>query len=197
MSRYMGPVLKRCEALGIEPQVLGIDKESKQRKHDRRMKKVSEYGMQLKEKQKVKFVYGVQEKQFRTIFQRASKMKGQAGENLLKLLELRMDNIVYRLGLAATRKEARQMVVHGHFTLNGKKHDIPSTALKVGDVIEVKEKSKSLPRFKENVETHPLGLVSWLSVDYDKMKGTVAEEPKREELDLPVQEHLIVELYSK
>ncbi|NLM05633.1 MAG: 30S ribosomal protein S4 [Tissierellia bacterium] len=197
MARYLGPILKRAESLGVQTQVLGVNKESRRRKKQMRQRKVSEYGLQLKEKQKAKFVYGLQEKQFRNLFARANKMKGQAGENLLKLLELRMDNIVYRLGFASTRKEARQMCVHGHFTVNGKKHNIPSTALAVGDVIEVKERSRSHAKIKENIESRPVGIVSWLNVDYDKMKGTVLEEPKREELDLPIEEHLIVELYSK
>lgn len=197
MARYLGPILKRSESLGIQPQLLGINKESKQRKKVNRNKKVSEYGLQLKEKQKAKFVYGVQERQFRTLYRRATKMKGQAGENLLKLLELRMDNIVYRLGFASSRREARQMVVHGHFTVNGKHHDIPSTSLAVGDVIQVKEKSRDHGKLRDNVESHPVGIVSWLNVDYDNYKGTVQEEPKREELDLPIEEHLIVELYSK
>lgn len=196
MARYRGPVLKRCEKVGLTPQMLGVDKESIRRK-DRRQKKLSEYGIQLKEKQKAKFFYGLQEKQFRAFFNRASKMKGQAGENLLKLLELRMDNVVYRLGFSSTRREARQMVVHGHFKLNGYKHDIPSAVLSVGDVIEVKEKSKKHPRIVDNIEARSLGVPEWLELDSENKKGKIIAEPRREDLDLPIEERFIVEHYSR
>lgn len=196
MARYRGPVLKRCASLGLSPEAVGVFKESNRRK-EKRQKKLSEYGTQLREKQKAKFFYGMQEKQFRAFFDRAAKMPGQTGENLARLLELRMDNIVYRLGFASTRKEARQMVVHGHFLLNGKSHDVPSMCLKVGDVIEVKEASKNHPRIKDNIAARSLGVVRWLSVDPDAMKGTVVENPIRELLDFELEERLIVEFYSK
>ncbi len=195
MARYRGPVLKRCSSLGLSPQAVGVFKESN-RRNDKRQKKLSEYGTQLREKQKAKFFYGMQEKQFRSFFNRAAKMPGQAGENLHRLLELRMDNIVYRLGFAATRREARQMVVHGHFLLNGKSHDVPSTCLKIGDVVEVREKSKNHPRIKECV-SKSIGAVRWLSFDPEAMKGTVVENPIRELLDFELEERLIVEFYSK
>lgn len=196
MARYRGPVLKKCDALGLTPQSVGVFKESKKRK-DKRQKKLSEYGTQLIEKQKAKFFYGMSEKQFRKFYDRAAKMPGQTGENLSKLLELRTDNVVYRLGFAATRREARQMVVHGHFLLNGHKHDIPSACLKVGDVIEVKESSRNHPRIKENIAAKELGVVEWLSLDADAMKGTIVQEPIRDLLDIELEERLIVEFYSK
>lgn len=196
MARYRGPVLKRCASLGLTPEQMGMSKSSNRRK-DKRQKKLSEYGTQLREKQKAKFFYGMQEKQFRAFFDRAAKMPGQTGENLARLLELRMDNIVYRLGFAATRKEARQMVVHGHFLVNGSAHDIPSMCLKPGDVVEVRENSKGHPRIKDNLAARSLGVVRWLSVDPDAMKGTVVENPIRELLDFELEERLIVEFYSK
>lgn len=162
--------------------------------HGQGRKKVSEYGLQLREKQKAKRFYGILEKQFRKIYATADKMQGKSGENLLQLLELRLDNVVYRLGFAASRAEARQLVTHGHFTLNGKKGDIPSMFLKQGDVIAVKDKSKSSVKFKDMAEGT---LPKWLSMDYENLKGTVVQIPEREDVDLEVQERLIVELYSK
>jgi small subunit ribosomal protein S4 len=162
------------------------------------MRKLSEYGMQLKEKQKVKFIYGVLEKQFRNYYKKADNMTGITGENLLQLLELRLDNVVYRLGLGRTRKEARQIVRHNLVTLNGKKVNIPSLQVKVGDVIEVKESKKDIQRFKDVLEVTGSRIVpEWLSADQESLKGSVNALPKREQLDLPVNETLIVELYSK
>ena len=196
MAREIGPVLKRCRYLGIEPSVLGVSKKPSRRK--RVMKKSSEYGLQLKEKQKVKFIYGVLEKQFRTYYKRAESMKGISGENLLMLLELRLDNAVYRLGLGRTRKEARQIVRHNLILVNGKKVNIPSYQLKVGDVIEVKENKKDLQRFKNVLEVTSSRIVpQWLSADQDNLKGSVNNLPSRESIEYPVNEMLIVELYSK
>jgi small subunit ribosomal protein S4 len=196
MARDMSPILKRCRYLGIEPAVLGSSKKASKRK--RNMRKLSEYGMQLKEKQKVKFIYGVLEKQFRNYYKKADLMTGITGENLLQLLELRLDNVVYRLGLGRTRKEARQIVRHNLVTLNGKKVNIPSLQVKVGDVIEVKETRKDIQRFKDVLEVTGSRVVpEWLSADQEALKGTVNALPKREQLDLPVNETLIVELYSK
>lgn len=196
MARDMGPILKRCRYLGIEPSVLGSSKKASRRK--RNMRKLSEYGVQLKEKQKVKFIYGVLEKQFRNYYEKAEKMHGIAGENLLMLLELRLDNVVYRLGYGRTRKEARQIVRHNLITINGKKANIPSQQVKVGDVIEVKETKKDLQRFKDVLDVTASRIVpEWLSADHDSLKGSVNALPKREQLDLPVNETLIVELYSK
>ena len=189
------PILKRCRSLDLDPSYLGIEKKSK-RAPKRSNKKMSEYGIQLREKQRAKFIYGVLEKQFRNTFNKASKMKGKAGENLLILLERRLDNVVFRLGLVATRREARQMVTHGHFTVNGKKVDIPSYTVKAGDVIAVKEKSASIAKFKE-VREMLIVPPAWLSVDADKLEGKVLALPTREEIDTPIEEHLIVELYSK
>ena len=196
MAREIGPIIKRCRYLGIEPTVLGSAKKLGRRK--RNMRKLSEYGMQLKEKQKVKFIYGVLEKQFRNLYKKADKMAGITGENLLMLLELRLDNVVYRLGYGRTRKEARQIVRHNLVTLNGKKANIPSMTLKVGDVIEVKESKKDLQRFKNVLDVTSSRIVpEWLSADQESLKGSVTALPKREQLDLPVNETLIVELYSK
>jgi small subunit ribosomal protein S4 len=196
MARDMSPILKRCRYLGIEPAVLGSSKKASKRK--RNMRKLSEYGMQLKEKQKVKFIYGVLEKQFRNYYKKADLMTGITGENLLQLLELRLDNVVYRLGLGRTRKEARQIVRHNLVTLNGKKVNIPSLQVKIGDVIEVKESRKDIQRFKDVLEVTGSRVVpEWLSADQEALKGTVNALPKREQLDLPVNETLIVELYSK
>ncbi len=196
MARDMGPILKRCRYLGIEPSVLGSNKRASHRK--RQMRKLSEYGVQLKEKQKVKFIYGVLEKQFRNYYKKAEKMHGIAGENLLMLLEMRLDNVVYRLGYGRTRKEARQIVRHNLITVNGKKANIPSQQVKVGDVIEVKESKKDLQRFKDVLDVTASRIVpEWLSADHDSLKGSVNTLPKREQLDLPVNETLIVELYSK
>lgn len=196
MARDMGPVLKRCRYLGIDPIVLGVTKKPSRRK--RTMRKLSEYGIQLKEKQKVKFIYGVLEKQFRNYYKTADRMNGITGENLLKLLELRLDNVVYRLGLGRTRKEARQIVRHNLILVNGKKLNIPSYQVKVGDVIEVKENKKDLQRFKDvTAVTGSRVVPAWLSADAENLKGSVTTMPARDQLDLPVNETLIVELYSK
>lgn len=196
MAREIGPIIKRCRYLGIEPSILGSSKKLGKRK--RNMRKLSEYGVQLKEKQKVKFIYGVLEKQFRNLYKKADKMTGITGENLLMLLELRLDNVVYRLGYGRTRKEARQIVRHNLVTVNGKKTNIPSITLKVGDVIEIKENKKDLQRFKNVLDVTSSRIVpEWLSADQANLKGSVNALPKREQLDLPVNETLIVELYSK
>lgn len=196
MAKEMGPVLKRCRYLGIDPVVLGVTKKPSKRK--RVMRKLSEYGVQLKEKQKVKFIYGVLEKQFRNYYKKAENMNGIASENLLQLLELRLDNVVYRLGLGRTRKEARQIVRHNLIVVNGKKVNIPSYQVKAGDVIEVKESKKDLQRFKDVLEVTSSRLVpAWLSADQEALKGSVTTLPTREQLDLEVNETLIVELYSK
>ena len=196
MARDIGPIIKRCRYLGIEPSVLGSSKKLGNRK--RNMRKLSEYGVQLKEKQKVKFIYGVLEKQFRNYYKKADKMNGITGENLLQLLETRLDNVVFRLGYGRTRKEARQVVRHNLVTVNGKKANIPSIQVKVGDVIEIKETKKDIERFKQVLEVTSTRIVpEWLSADHDNLKGSVVTLPKREQLDLPVNETLIVELYSK
>lgn len=157
---------------------------------------MSDYGLQLREKQRAKFIYGVLEKQFRNTFEKASKKKGMAGENLLIMLESRLDNVVYRMGLAMTRRESRQLVTHGHYLVNGKKVDLPSYQVKPGDVIKVKEKSTSSPKFKE-IKEMTVGVPAWLSVDRDKLEGTVLAEPTRDQIDTPIEEHLIVEFYSR
>ena len=191
------PVLKRCRSLGLEPSYLGYDKKSN-RQLVRAKRKVSEYGMQLREKQKAKFIYGVLEKPFRNYYTKADLMKGQTGENLMILLERRLDNIVFRLGFARTRREARQVVDHKHVLVNGKCVNIPSYLVKAGDVIEIREKSKSLQRYKDIVEVTEGRLVpEWLDQDIEGLKGTVKSLPTREMIDVPVDEMLIVELYSK
>ena len=191
------PVLKRCRALGLEPAVLGYDKKSN-RQNQRIGKKVSEYGTQLREKQKAKFIYGVLEKPFRNYYEKADRMKGMTGENLMTMLESRLDNVVFRLGLARTRREARQVVGHKHVLVNGKKVNIPSYLVKAGDVIELTEKAKSLTRYKEIAEVTGGRLVpEWLDGDPTNFKGTVKNLPTREQIDVPVDEMLIVELYSK
>ena len=195
MATNRDPILKRCRSLDIDPGHLGIFKESK-RQPRRNMRKMSEYGLQLREKQRAKFIYGMQEKQFRNTFEKAAKKKGMTGENLLVMLESRLDNVVYRLGLAFTRREARQLVVHGHYTLNGKKVKSPGLQVKAGDVIKVKEKSQSSPKFKELKELQVV-VPSRLSADADKLEGKVVALPTRAEIDTPIEEHLIVELYSK
>ena len=192
------PILKRCKSLGISPAVMGIAKETKRDPNANKRKKVSEYGMQLKEKQKLKFIYGVLEKQFRHLFELAEKMEGQAGANLITLLESRLDNVVFRLGLANTRREARQIVNHGHITVNGQKVDIPSYLVTPGDVIAVREKSKNSVRIKEIVETNANRVVpKWLSMDKNTLTGKVITLAARDDIDYEVEEHLIVELYSK
>ena len=191
------PVLKRCRSLGMDPIYLGIDKKSN-RQLKRANRKMSEYGLQLREKQKAKFIYGVLEKPFRNYFEKAAQMKGMTGDNLMTILESRLDNVVFRLGLARTRKEARQIVDHKHVLVNGKQVNIPSYLIKAGDVIEIKEDKKSSTRYKEIVEVTGGRLVpEWLDVDAENLKGTVKELPNREAIDVPVDEMLIVELYSK
>ena len=191
------PVLKRCRTLGLDPVYLGIDKKSN-RKSGRANKKVSEYGLQLREKQKAKFIYGVLEKPFRNYFKRAEKMNGMTGDNLMILLELRLDNVIFRLGLARTRKEARQIVDHKHVLVNGKCVNIPSYLVNVGDSIEIKEKAKSSQRYKDILEVTGGRLVpEWLDADQDNLKGVVKAAPSRDMIDVPVNEMLIVELYSK
>ncbi len=198
MARDMGPVLKKCRSLGIEPAVIGIDKKSK-RNFVRAGKKVSEYGMQLREKQKAKFIYGVLEQPFRNNFEKAKKLKyGTTGENMMILLELRLDNVIFRLGYARTRREARQIVDHKHVLVNGKCVNIPSYIVKVGDVISISEKAKSTQRYKDVLEvTGGRTVASWLEADQENLTGTVKEIPTRDQIDVPVNEVLIVELYSK
>ena len=191
------PVLKRCRSLGMDPIYLGIDKKSN-RQLKRANKKMSEYGLQLREKQKAKFIYGVLEKPFRNYFEKAQRMSGMTGENLMIMLESRLDNVVFRMGMARTRREARQIVGHKHILVNGKCVNIPSYLIKAGDVIEIKENKKSSVRYKQILEVTAGRLVpEWLDVDADALKGTVKELPSREVIDVPVNEMLIVELYSK
>ena len=191
------PVLKRCRSLGLEPSYLGYDKKSK-RNLQRANRKVSEYGLQLREKQKAKFIYGVLEKPFRNYYKKADKMRGLTGLNLMTILESRLDNVVFRLGFARTRKEARQIVDHKFVTVNGKVENIPSYLVKAGDVIEIKESKKNIQRMKDIVEVAGGRIVpEWLDVDAEKLQGTVKELPTREQIDVPVNEMLIVELYSK
>ncbi len=191
------PVLKRCRSLGMDPIYLGIDKKSN-RQLKRANRKMSEYGLQLREKQKAKFIYGVLEKPFRNYFAKAQKMNGMTGDNLMILLESRLDNVVFRLGLARTRKEARQIVDHKHVLVNGKQVNIPSYLVKAGDVIEIKEKNKGSQRYKDILEVTGGRIVpDWLEADAENLKGTVKELPLREAIDVPVDEMLIVELYSK
>jgi len=193
------PVLKRCKALGLEPMVLGIHKKSKREvMAGQRPKKISEYGLQLREKQKAKFIYGVLEKPFRNYFAKATKQSGMAGENLLRLLESRLDNVIYRLGYGRTRSEARQIVGHKLIQVNGKCVNIPSYRVKAGDVITVREKSKDLQRFKDVLDVTSSRIVpEWLSADHANLTGTVINLPSRDQIDVPVDEMLIVELYSK
>lgn len=190
------PVLKRCRSLGLEPAYLGYDKKSN--RTARTGKKMSEYGLQLREKQKAKFIYGVLEKPFRNYYAKASRMNGQVGANLMILLECRLDNVLFRMGFGRTRKETRQIVDHKHVLVNGKSVNIPSYLVKAGDVIEIKEKFKSAQRYKDILEVTAGRLVpEWVEVDQEALKGTVKELPKREVIDVPVNEVLIVELYSK
>ncbi len=218
------PVLKKCRALGLDPSYLGVEKythtsdwkrevdgqkKNINKKLDRHVnesirslrnpnKKVSEYGMQLREKQKAKFIYGVLEKPFRNYYEKADRMKGMTGENLMVMLESRLDSVVFRMGFARTRREARQVVGHKHILVNGKKVNIPSYLVKAGDVIELTEKAKGLQRFKDIIEVTESRIVpDWMEVDYEAKKGTVKELPTREAIDVPVNEMLIVELYSK
>jgi len=207
MARYTGPVCRLCRREGMKLYLKGdkcfSDKCPVARRsyapgqHGQSRKKPTEYGLQLREKQKVKRFYGISESQMRKYFAMADKMKGITGENLLRLLELRLDNVVYRMGFASSRAEARQLVTHGHFLVNGAKVDIPSVILNVGDKIEVKEKSRSSEKFKELIENHSGNTVKWVDVDLDQLRGSIISEPTREDIDIPVEEHLIVELYSK
>lgn len=191
------PVLKRCRSLGLEPSYLGYDKKSN-REIKRGNKKMSEYGLQLREKQKAKFIYGVLEKPFHNYYEKADRMKGMTGTNLMTMLESRLDNVIFRMGFARTRKEARQVVDHKFVSVNGKPVNIPSYLVKAGDVIEIREKNKGLQRMKDITEATGGRLVpDWLDVDAEKLQGTVKELPSREQIDVPVDEMLIVELYSK
>jgi len=191
------PVLKRCRSLDLDPTFLGYDKKSRRQKNRGRGKK-SEYALQLQEKQKAKFIYGVLEKPFRNYYEKADRMKGMTGENLMTILESRLDNVVFRMGFARTRREARQVVDHKMFLVNGKQVNIPSYLVKAGDVIEVREKSKNIQRFKDITEvTAGRTTPEWVDVDAESLKGTVKELPNREQIDVPVDEMLIVELYSK
>ena len=200
MAKNMQPIAKRCKALGISPAEMGYAKKETNRNPGGQMrKKKSEYGIQLNEKQKVKFIYGILEKQFRDYYEMAAAAPGKTGDNLLIFVERRLDNVVYRMGFAMTRRQARQLVNHAHFTVNGKKVNIPSYLVRVGDVIEVKETSRSSVKFKRLLgEDAPVVLVpQWLDRQKDALKGTVSRLPVREDVDMPIEEHLIVELYSK
>ena len=200
MAKNMQPIAKRCKALGISPTVMGYSKKETNRNPGGQMrKKQSEYAMQLNEKQKVKFVYGIMEKQFRGYYEKAEKMQGKTGENLLITIERRLDNVVYRLGFAMTRREARQLVNHAHFTVNGKKVNIPSYLVKPGDVIEVKESSRSSSKFKRLLGEDAIQVTvpQWLDREKNALTGTVVKMPERADIDMPIEEHLIVELYSK
>ena len=200
MAKNMQPIAKRCRALGISPATMGYAKKESNRNPGGQMRrKKSEYATQLSEKQKVKFVYGIMEKQFRMYYEKAARMTGKTGENLLVLVERRLDNVVYRLGFAMTRREARQLVNHGHFTVNGKRVNITSYLVKEGDVIEVAEKSRASVKFKRLTgEDAPTVLLpQWLEREKNSLKGTVTKLPVRADVDMPIEEHLIVELYSK
>jgi small subunit ribosomal protein S4 len=208
MGRYTGPKWRIARRLGVNIYV-GEEKSQKGKsildrrpyppgQHGRSRRKISYYGRQLMEKQKVKYYYGIRERQFRRFYQMAERMRGQTGENLLKLLEGKLDNVVYKLGFGKSHRHARQLVVHGHILVNGRKVDRPSYLVKPGDVIEVKEKSKSIPQIKEGMElAQRRGIPSWLELDAENFKGVVKAEPTRDEIEIPIEEHLIVELYSK
>ena len=198
MAKNMQPYLKRCRTLGISPATMGVNKESNRNPGPQRRSKKSEYALQLTEKQKVKFIYGVLEKQFRSYYEKAARMKGNTGDELMTLLERRLDNVVYRLGLASTRREARQLVNHGHFTVNGRRVNIPSFQVKPGMVIAPKESSRNLEKIKANVEANSFRQAPrWLEYDAANMIAKVVAVPTREDIDMPIEEHLIVELYSK
>ena len=199
MAKNMQPYLKRCRTLGISPAVMGVNKESNRNPGPQRRPKKSEYALQLTEKQKVKFVYGVLEKQFRAYYEKAARMKGNTGDELMTLLERRLDNVVFRLGLAATRREARQLVYHGHFTINGKRVNIPSYLVREGEVIAVCDKSRSSAKFKKMVEDDRfVAAPKWLEKNKNApLEGRVIAMPQRDDIDFDVAEHLIVELYSK
>lgn len=197
MAKNMQPVLKRCRTLGIEPSVMGVDKSSN-RNPVRRRKKQSEYGIQLNEKQKVRFIYGVLEKQFAKYYVKATKMNGVTGECLLQILESRLDNVIYRMGLANTRREARQIVNHGHVTINGKRVDIPSYLVKPGEVISLRESSRNAERMKDIVERNSSRLVpKWIDMNKETLEAKIIALADREDIEFPVEEHLIVEYYSK
>lgn len=192
------PILKRCKSLGISPAVMGIAKETKRDPNANKRKKVSEYGMQLKEKQKLKFIYGVLEKQFHGYFEKAKAMPGITGENLMRILESRLDSVIFRLGFARTRKEARQIVTHGHIMVNGRRVDVPSYRVKAGDVVSVAPKSKELLVIKSALVSNArFEVPAWLEVDIEKLQGNVLALPQRDQIDLDINEQLIVELYSK
>ena len=200
MARNMQPIAKRCKALGISPAVMGYATKTTERNTKGQMRrKQSEYGLQLNEKQKVKFVYGVLEKQFRAYYEKAAAAEGVTGEVLLSTLERRLDNVVFRMGFALTRREARQLVSHGHFTVNGKVCDIPSFLIKAGDVVDVKERRRSSVKFKRFLGEDAIVVTTptWIERDKENLKGTVTRLPERADIDFPVEEHLIVELYSK
>ena len=198
MAKNTQPVLKRCRTLGVSPAAMGYSKQSNRNPGGKRRTKKSEYGTQLTEKQKVKFVYGIQEKQFRNYYDKAARAEGNTGEILLSLIERRLDNVVYRLGFASTRREARQLVNHGHYTVNGKRVNIPSYMVKVGDVIAVCEKSSSNNRFKKMKEDNAfVAAPKWLDRDTNNLQGKVIALPARDDIDFEIAEHLIVELYSK
>ncbi|MBQ1943421.1 MAG: 30S ribosomal protein S4 [Ruminococcus sp.] len=198
MAKNTQPSLKRCRTLGVSPAAMGYNKSSNKNPGGQRRTKKSEYGLQLQEKQKVKFVYGILEKQFRSYYEKADRAGGNTGENLLVLIERRLDNVVYRLGYASTRREARQLVNHGHFTVNGKRVNIPSYLVRVGDVIAVCEKSQSATRFKMMKEADAfVAAPKWLDRDKNTLQGTVIAMPARDDIDFEIKEHLIVELYSK
>ena len=199
MAKNMQPIAKRCRALGISPAVMGYSKKTSNRNPGGKMRrKKSEYSMQLTEKQKVKFIYGIMEKQFRAYYEKAEKAEGKTGAVLLTLIERRLDNVIFRLGLAATRREARQLVTHGHFTVNGKKVDVPSYRIKPGDVVAVSETSKKSPKFAQIIEqTNGRIVPLWLDVNKEAMTAKVTREFNRDELDYEIAEHLIIELYSK
>ena len=198
MAKNMQPVLKRCRTLGVSPAAMGYSKTSNKNPGGQRRAKKSEYAMQLTEKQKVKFVYGKQERQFRCYYEKASRAEGNTGEVLLSMLERRLDNVVYRLGYASTRREARQLVNHGHFTVNGKRVNIPSFLVKVGDLVAVCEASVSKPRFKKMKEDDAfVAAPKWLDRDKNTLQGKVVAIPTKEDIDFEIAEHLIVELYSK
>jgi small subunit ribosomal protein S4 len=198
MAKNMQPILKRCRTLGIEPSVMGVDKKSNRNPGGNQRKKKSEYAIQLNEKQKAKFIYGVLEKPFRKYFEMANKKEGITGENLLSILESRLDNVIFRLGLADTRRQARQIVTHGHVLVNGKRVDIPSYLVSVGEVVSLKESTATADWMKEIVERNSSRTVpSWISADKNTLSGTIAAHAKRDDIDYEINETLIVELYSK
>ena len=198
MAKNTQPVLKRCRTLGVSPAAMGYSKQSNRNPGGKRRTKKSEYGTQLTEKQKVKFVYGILEKQFHTLYEKAESMKGNTGENLLSLVERRLDNVVYRFGYASTRREARQLVNHGHYTVNGKRVNIPSFQVKPGDVVAVSEKSRSTTKFKSLLEENgKKACPKWIEKANDSFEGKIVAMPARDDIDYDVAEHLIVELYSK